>query len=282
MTKTFEGKVVVITGGSSGIGRATALAFAAEGARVALGARRIAEGEETVRLIEQQGGEARFVETDVSVPEQVQALVEAAVDRWKRLDFAVNNAGTEGTPFVPVADYSIDVWDQVIDINLKGVFLSMKYEVPYLLKSMSGTTEPVAAGASEVSGQSEGRSGPVPLLRQPGSAIVNVSSVAGLVGGPGGSAYYASKHGVIGLTKAVAMEYAAVGLRVNAVCPAVIRTAMSERFFRGKESIVDGLHPMGRTGTPEEAADAILWLCSPQSSFVTGLALAVDGGATAH
>jgi NAD(P)-dependent dehydrogenase (short-subunit alcohol dehydrogenase family) len=251
VTKTFEGKVVVITGGSSGIGRAAALAFAAEGARVALGARRIAEGQETVRLIEQQGGEAHFVETDVSVPEQVQALVKAAVDRWQRLDFAVNNAGIEGTPFVPVADYSIDVWDQVIDINLKGVFLSMKYEVPYLLK-------------------------------QPGSAIVNVSSVAGLVGGPGGAAYYASKHGVVGLTKAVAMEYAAAGLRVNAICPAVIRTPMSERFFRGQESIVDGLHPMGRTGTPEEAADAILWLCSPQSSFVTGLALAVDGGATAR
>jgi NAD(P)-dependent dehydrogenase (short-subunit alcohol dehydrogenase family) len=250
--KAFEGNVVVITGGSSGIGRATALAFAAEGARVALGARRIAEGEETVRLIGQQGGEARFVETDVSVPEQVQALIEAAVDRWQRLDFAVNNAGIEGTPFVPVPDYSIDVWDQVIDVNLKGVFLSMKYEVPHLLK-------------------------------QPGSAIVNVSSIAGLIGGIGGAAYHASKHGVIGLTKTVAMEYAARGLRVNAICPAVIRTAMADRFFQGMESAtVDGFHPMGRTGTPEEAADAILWLCSPQSSFITGIALPVDGGLTAR
>jgi NAD(P)-dependent dehydrogenase (short-subunit alcohol dehydrogenase family) len=252
MSKAFEGKVVLITGGSSGIGRATALAFAAEGARVALGARRIAEGQETVRLIEQQGGEAHFVGTDVSVPEQVQALVQAAVDRWQRLDIAVNNAGIEGTPFVPVTDYSIDVWDQVIDINLKGVFLSMKYEVPHLLK-------------------------------QTGSAIVNVSSVAGLIGGIGGAAYHASKHGVVGLTKTVAMEYAAKGLRVNAVCPGVIRTAMADRFFKGMESAaVDGFHPMGRIGTPEEATAAVLWLCSPQASFITGLALPVDGGLTAR
>ncbi len=177
MDRAFEGKVALITGGSSGIGRATALAFAAEGARVAIGARRATEGQETVRLIEQAGGDALFVETDVSVPKQVEGLVNAAIARWGRLDYAVNNAGIEGTPFVSVTDYSIEVWDQVIDINLKGVFLSMKYEVPHLLK-------------------------------QKDSAIVNVSSVAGLVGGPGGAAYYASKHGVIGLTKAVAMEYA--------------------------------------------------------------------------
>src|ERR1035438_8688933 len=171
MSRQFEGKVALITGGSSGIGRATALAFAAEGARVAIGARRSAEGEETVGLIKQQGGEALFVLTDVSVPEQVQALVESTVERWGRLDCAVNNAGIEGTPFVPVTDYSVDVWDQVIDVNLKGVFLSMKYEVPHLLRSMSCATEPVAAGPSEVPAQSEGRSGPAPLVKQPGSAI---------------------------------------------------------------------------------------------------------------
>jgi NAD(P)-dependent dehydrogenase (short-subunit alcohol dehydrogenase family) len=228
------------------------LAFAAEGARVAIGARRIDEGEETVRLIQERGGEALFVETDVSVPKQVQVLVDNAIDRWQRLDFAVNNAGIEGTPFVPVADYAVEVWDQVIDVNLKGVFLSMKYEVPYLLK-------------------------------QPGSAIVNVSSIAGLVGGVGGAAYHASKHGVIGLTKTVAMEYASKGLRVNAVCPAVIRTAMADRFFKGMDdAAVDNFHPMGRRGTPQEAAAAILWLCSPQSSFITGQALAVDGGLTAR
>jgi NAD(P)-dependent dehydrogenase (short-subunit alcohol dehydrogenase family) len=252
VSKTFEGKVVVITGGSSGIGRATALAFAAEGARVAIGSRRAPEGEETVRLIERHGGEASFVVTDVSVPEQAQALVEAAVGRWQRLDCAVNSAGIEGTPFVPVTDYSIDVWDQVIDVNLKGVFLSMKYQVPHLLK-------------------------------QPGSAIVNVSSVAGLIGGIGGVAYHASKHGVIGLTRTVAMEYASKGLRVNVVCPAVIRTPMADRFFKGMDdATVGGFHPMGRVGTPEEAAAAILWLCSPQSSFVTGMVLPVDGGLTAR
>lgn len=219
---------------------------------MAIGARRIAEAEETVRLIEQQGGEALFVATDVAAPEQVQALVQRTVDRWRRLDFAVNNAGVEGTPYVPVADYGIDVWDQVIDVNLKGVFLSMKYEVPHLLK-------------------------------QTGAAIVNVSSIAGLVGGVGGAAYHASKHGVIGLTRTVAMEYAAKGLRVNAICPAVIRTAMADRFFKGMPSAtVDSFHPMGRSGTPEEAAAAALWLCSPHAAFITGIALPVDGGLTAR
>lgn len=246
----FSEKVVVITGGSSGIGRACALAFAAAGARVALGARRETEGQETARMIERQGGEACFVQTDVSQPKQVQRLIDTAAARWGRLDFAVNNAGIEGVPFVSTADYPLDVWDEVIAVNLKGVFLAMKYEIPHLLK-------------------------------QKGSSIVNISSVAGLIGGVGGAAYHASKHGVVGLSRTAAMEYAAEGLRVNAVCPAVIETAMADRFFKGKEHIIPAAHPLGRAGTPKEIADAVMWLCSDQASFVTGLALPIDGGLTA-
>jgi NAD(P)-dependent dehydrogenase (short-subunit alcohol dehydrogenase family) len=248
MEQLFSGKVVLITGASSGIGRATALAFAAAGARVAFGARRETEGRETVRLIEEQGGEALFVATDVSQPQQMQRLVDTAVTKWGRLDCAVNNAGIEGTPGVNTADYSIDVWDQVMDVNLKGVFLAMKYEIPHMLK-------------------------------QGGGCIVNMSSIAGLIGGMGGAAYHASKHGVIGLTRTAAMEYAAAGIRVNAVCPAVIDTPMADRFFKGRDPA--SFHPVGRVGTPQEIADAALWLCSNKSSFVTGIVLPIDGGLTA-
>jgi NAD(P)-dependent dehydrogenase (short-subunit alcohol dehydrogenase family) len=252
MSKQFEGKVAVITGGSSGIGRATALAFAAEGARVAIGARRAAESEETIRLIEAQGGEAIFVQTDVTRADQIQKLMDTAVSRWQRLDLAFNNAGIGGTPFVPTPDYSEQVWDDVIDINLKGVFLSMKYEIPHMLKSGGG-------------------------------AIVNMSSVAGLIGGPIGIAYYASKHGVIGATKAAALEYAKKGIRVNAVCPAVIRTPMSEAVFSSdQEASVLAVHPMGRFGTTEEVADAVVFLCSSHASYITGHALPVDAGLLAR
>jgi len=252
MSKLFEGKVAVITGGSSGIGRATALAFAAEGARVAIGARRAGESEETIRLIQAQGGEAIFVPTDVKVADQVKNLMDAAVDRWQRLDLAFNNAGIGGTGFVPTQDYSEQVWDDVIDINLKGVFLAMKYEIPHMLKGGGG-------------------------------AIVNMSSVAGLIGGAVGIAYYASKHGVIGATKAAALEHAKSGIRVNAVCPAVIRTAMTEGLFDGdREAAVLALHPLGRFGTPEEVADAVVFLCSNKASFITGHALPVDAGLLAR
>jgi NAD(P)-dependent dehydrogenase (short-subunit alcohol dehydrogenase family) len=252
MTKLFEGKVAVITGGSSGIGRATAIAFAAEGARVAIGARRAAESEETIRLIQAQGGDAIFVPTDVARADQVQKLMDTAMHRWQRLDLAFNNAGIAGTPFVPLPDYSEQVWDDVIDINLKGVFLSMKYEIPHMLKSGGG-------------------------------AIVNMSSVAGLIGGPIGVAYYASKHGVIGATKAAAMEYAKRGIRINAVCPAVIRTPMSEGVFdTDAEASLLAVHPMGRFGTTEEVADAVVFLCSSKASYITGHALAVDSGLLAR
>ncbi len=252
MSQQFEGKVAVITGGSSGIGRATAIAFAAEGARVAIGSRRVAESEETIRLIQEKGGEAIFVQTDVTQSAQLQRLVQSAVDRWQRLDFAFNNAGVGGTAFVPIPDYSEEVWDQVVDVNLKGVFLAMKYELPAMVKTGGG-------------------------------AIVNMSSIAGLIGGRVGAAYYASKAGVIGLTKAAAMEYCNAGIRVNAVCPAVIETDMSAGIFAsGQQATLIALHPLGRFGQPPEVADAVLWLCSNKSSFITGIALPIDGGFVAR
>jgi NAD(P)-dependent dehydrogenase (short-subunit alcohol dehydrogenase family) len=219
---------------------------------VAIGARRAGESEETIRLIEAQGGEAIFVQTDVKVADQVRNLMDTAVGRWQRLDLAFNNAGIGGTGFVPTQDYSEQVWDDVIDINLKGVFLAMKYEIPHMLKAGGG-------------------------------AIVNMSSVAGLIGGAVGIAYYASKHGVIGATKAAALEHAKSGIRVNAVCPAVIRTAMTEGLFDGdREAAVLALHPLGRFGTPEEVADAVVFLCSNKASFITGHALPVDAGLLAR
>ncbi|MEZ5277342.1 MAG: SDR family oxidoreductase [Opitutaceae bacterium] len=250
MPQSLKGKTVLITGGSSGIGRAAALAFASEGCAVAIAARREAEGEETVELVRALGGEAFFCRTDVSLAGDVERMVAVCVERLGRLDFAFNNAGIEGTPYVPTADYDEEVWDQVLGINLKGVWLCMKYQIPQMLRSGGG-------------------------------AIVNISSVAGLKGGRIGSAYYASKHGVIGLTKAAAMEYADKGIRINAVCPAVIQTEMAERSFFHDAALAErtvAKHPIGRIGTPEEVAAAVVWLCSDGASFVTGHALPVDGG----
>jgi NAD(P)-dependent dehydrogenase (short-subunit alcohol dehydrogenase family) len=254
MSKLLEGKVAVITGGSSGIGRATALAFATEGARVAIGARRKEAGEALVQEIVAEGGEAAFFQTDVREPEQVQRLVRAAVDRWGRLDCAFNNAGIEGQPYVPTVDYPIEMWDDLIATNLKGTFLAMKYEIAQMLKNGKG-------------------------------AIVNMSSIAGLVGGPIGVAYFASKAGVIGVTRAAAVEYGESGIRVNAICPAVIQTDMADRLFdpiggSAGEKIAS-MHALGRIGTPQEVANAVVWLCSDRASFVTGHALPVDGGFTA-
>jgi NAD(P)-dependent dehydrogenase (short-subunit alcohol dehydrogenase family) len=250
VTGRFESKVVVVTGGNVGIGRATALAFADEGARVVVAARRSQEGEDCVARIRESGGEACFVQTDVSNATDVEALIAACIAKYGGLDYAVNNAGIEGTPFVRAADYEEETWDRVIDINLKGVWLCMKYEIPAMLKRGQG-------------------------------AIVNMSSVAGLKGGGIGVAYHASKHGVIGLTKAAALEYAAKGVRVNAVCPAVVETAMAERaFFQDGDlaAQVTAMHPMGRVGKPGEVAATVLWLCSEGASFVTGHAHPVDGG----
>ncbi len=245
----FKGEVVLVTGASSGIGRTTALAFAAQGAWVVLASRRVEESTETLRLIEAAGGRALFVQADVSRAEQVQALVERTVAHFGSLKYAFNNAGIEGDAFVPVAKYSEATWDQVIDTNLKGVFLSMKYELPHILAKKG--------------------------------AIVNMASVAGLKGGRLGAAYYASKHGVVGLTRAAALEYADQGVRINAVAPAVIHTPMADRaFFQdpGIAARVTAMHPLGRIGQPEEVAQAVLWLCSDASSFTTGHALPIDGG----
>jgi len=246
----FSGKVALVTGGNSGLGKASAISLAREGAKVVISARRSEEGEQVARLIKDDGGEAVFVRADMAVKADIEALIAQTVEAFGRLDFAINNAGIEGTVFVPTADYSEDTWDAVININLKAVWLCMKYEIPHLLK-------------------------------QKGSAIVNMSSVAGLVGGPVGAAYHASKHGVIGLTKAAAMEYAPQGLRVNAVAPAVIRTSMTERggFHNPElEPTLIAMHPLGRFGTPEEVGGAVAWLCSDGASFITGHVLAIDGG----
>ncbi len=246
----FEGKVALVTGASSGIGRATALAFARRGANVVVADINEPGAMETIKMIGVLGGDALFVRTDVSKPQQVEAMVAKALQAFGRLDYACNNAGIEGVS-APTADYPIDKWQCVLDVNLTGVWLSMKYEIPAMLKSGGG-------------------------------AIVNMSSILGQVGFANAPAYTATKHGVLGLTKVAAMEYAAQGIRVNAVCPAFIDTPMLERAgLKDSPAFMDmvvGLHPIGRLGTPEEVAEAVVWLCADKSSFVLGESLLVDGG----
>ncbi len=245
----FDGKVAVVTGGSSGIGRASAVRFAREGARVVIADVNREGSEETVRMIGDTGGIARFIPTDVSRSADVAAMIEATVEAFGRLDYALNNAGINVPP-QPVTEMPEEAWDRVIAINLKGIWLCLKYEVAR-------------------------------MLRQGGGAIVNMASVQGLGGGANTSAYAASKHGVIGLTRSVALEVARQGIRVNAVCPATIRTPMYERITGGGpevEARQAAAHPIGRIGEPEEVAEAVIWLCSDAASFTTGHALAVDGG----
>jgi NAD(P)-dependent dehydrogenase (short-subunit alcohol dehydrogenase family) len=249
----FKGKVALVIGGTSGIGRAAAVAFAREGAKVVVAGRRAAEGEETVRLVRAQGGEAIFVATDVAEEVQVKRLIDRTLQQFGRLDIAFNNAGVEQTP-TPLLEQTMETYNQVMDINVKGVWLSMKYEIPAMLKSGGG-------------------------------AIVNTSSVLGVIAFAGMDIYNASKHAVIGLTKSAALTFGKQGIRINAVLPAVIETDMYRRFAGedpDRRAALATLHPIGRIGTPQEIADAVLWLSSDKSSFVTGHSLLVDGGFTAQ
>jgi NAD(P)-dependent dehydrogenase (short-subunit alcohol dehydrogenase family) len=251
--KEFQGKVALVTGGTSGLGRAAAVAFAREGAKVVVAGRRAVEGEDTVRLVREQGAEGIFVSTDVTQEPQVNNLVGRTLERFGRLDFAFNNAGVEQAP-TPFLEQSAPTFDQVMNVNVKGVWLSMKHEIPALLKSGGG-------------------------------AIVNTSSVAGVVGFAGAGIYSASKHAVIGLTRSAALEFGKQGIRINAVLPAAIETDMYQRFVGDQaeaRAAFAALHPIGRIGAPKEVADAVLWLCSDRSSFVTGHSLLVDGGFTAQ
>lgn len=250
---TMQGKVVIVTGASAGIGRATALAFGREGASVVVADVDVARGETVADEIERLGVEALFVPADISRADEVVALVARAVERFGRLDYAFNNAGVEGEA-APTGDCTLENWHRTIGINLTGTFMCMHAEIARMLETGGGS-------------------------------IVNNSSVAGLVGFAGIPAYTASKHGVVGLTKAAALEYATQGIRVNAVCPGIIATEMITRFTHGDAAAAAQLlqtEPVGRLGKPEEVADAVVWLCSEQASFVTGQAIAVDGGFVAQ
>ena len=253
MAELTKGKVALVTGAGSGIGRAAAQIFAREGAKVAAADVNQASAEETVGLIRAAGGEAFGLQADVSKAAEVEAMVAAVVETYGRLDCAFNNAGIEGA-LASTADYTEADWAPVIAVNLAGVWLCMKYEIPRMLETGGG-------------------------------AIVNTSSAAGLLGAPRMPAYVASKHGVVGLTKTAALEYAKSGVRVNAVCPGVIDTSMvgrlKERRPRMFEKIVRG-EPIGRIGQPEEIAETAVWLCSDAASFVTGHAMSVDGGIVAQ
>lgn len=253
MAKLFEGKVALVTGGSSGIGEAAALAFAMEGANVVIAARREKESRKVIDKIEKLGARGLFVKTDISKDDDVRNMVDSTVKNFCRLDFAFNNAGVLENSGNIVEKTEKD-YNFVFDINVKGVFLSMKYEIPVMLKNGGGV-------------------------------IVNTSSVAGLIGMGDIPLYVASKHAVMGLTKSVAVEYAKSGIRVNSVNPGAIKTAMVNEFIAGNkanEEALISLHPIGRLGVPEEIASAVIWLCSPGASFVTGQAITIDGGWTAQ
>jgi NAD(P)-dependent dehydrogenase (short-subunit alcohol dehydrogenase family) len=249
METTFKNKVVIITGSTYGIGKSAAIAFAQRGAKVVLSDWK--QDEDTLSTIIKNGGDSIFVNCDVSVENDVKTLVAETIAKYGRLDFAFNNAGIEGTP-ASATECSNDNWDKTININLKGVWYCMKYQIPEMLKVGGGV-------------------------------IVNNASIAGLVGFGGVPAYVASKHAVVGLTKNVALDYEKQNIRVNAVCPGVIHTPMIDRFTGGDPKAIEQLvaaKPMGRVGQPEEIAETVVFLCSNAASFITGQAIAIDGGWT--
>jgi NAD(P)-dependent dehydrogenase (short-subunit alcohol dehydrogenase family) len=242
-------KVAIVTGGSSGIGRATAIALAKEGAKVTVAARRASEGEETVRQIKESGSDAIFVKTDVAIENDVRSLVKKTVDTYGKLDYAFNNAGVEEMA-TPLVDQTSEVFDQIMNVNVKGVWLSMKYEILEMIKSGGG-------------------------------AIVNNSSAAGIIGFPQFAVYIASKHAVLGLTTSAALEYAKSGIRINAIAPGGVETEMANRVNESNPQWLETLtsmHPIGHIGSPEEIANAVVWLLSDKASFVLGHTLLVDGG----
>jgi NAD(P)-dependent dehydrogenase (short-subunit alcohol dehydrogenase family) len=246
MSGQLQNKVALVTGGGSGIGRATASAFAREGAKAVIADLVVKDGEETVRMIREAGGKAIFIKADVSQRSEVEMLVLKAVELYGRTDCAFNNAGISQVPTF-TADCTEENWDRVININLKGVWLCMKYEIAQ-------------------------------MLNQGGGVIVNMASGLGLVARPGRPAYVASKHGVVGLTRAAALEYATAGIRINAICPGFISTVARDPKV---EAQFIASTPMGRMGRPEEIAEAVLWLCSDGASYMTGHPLVVDGGVLA-
>lgn len=249
MRLLLEGKTALVTGGASGIGRASALAFSREGANVVVADIDSEGGDETVRLVNERGGKAVFFRMDVLRAGDVRDVVSQAVATYGGLDCALNSAGVEGA-LETTAEASEENWDRTVGINLKGVWLCMKYEIAQMLK-------------------------------QGGGSVVNTSSGAGLSGVPASGPYVASKHGVVGLTKTAAIEYGKSGIRVNVICPGMIQTPMAERFNNrhpGLIAAVVGQYPMGRSGKPEEIAEAAVWLCSDAASYVSGLAMPIDGG----
>jgi len=251
MASGFEGKVFLVTGGASGIGKATAFKFAREGAGVVIADVSREGGRQTVQEISQMGGKASFIPTDVTKADEVEALVSRVKEVYGRLDFALNNAGI-GHPSSLTHEIPEEIWEQVISVNLKGVWLCMKYELPQMMEQGYG-------------------------------AIVNMSSIGGLIGGPGLAAYGASKGGINQLTKVTALEYAKFGIRVNAVCPSITMTPLFEEAARNyPEAFKDMIdhQPLRRPAKPEEMANAVFWLCSDESSYVNGVCLPVDGGFT--